>query len=273
MRDHAGMSTLLDEVPALLREAAARCIAPRFRRLQQHDVQEKSPGELVTTVDREVEASLTPALRQLLPGSRVVGEEACAEQPHMLQQLGDGDVWLVDPLDGTANFVAGDPRISMLVTWLRGGEAVAAWMLDPLSGRLHSAELGGGAWIDGQRVHSDSSPAAADTLCGVVKTRYLPPDVKPRVEARVATLHRTLSGANCAGNDYPDIVAGRCDFVMYWRTLPWDHAPGVLFLQEAGGHAAHLDARPYRAAKAQPGLLAARTPEAWHVAHQLLWAD
>lgn len=143
---------LFDELPALLRDAAERCIVPRFRQLQRHEVEEKSPGEMVTIADREVEALLTPALRALQPGSRVVGEEAASAEPSLLQDLDDGDVWLLDPLDGTNNFIAGRPDFGILVALLRHGETAAAWLLDPIGGTLCMAERGAGAWCDGQRM-------------------------------------------------------------------------------------------------------------------------
>jgi len=81
-----------DPVAALLRHAASTWIAPRFRNLADDEVMQKAPGEWVTTVDREVEAFLTPELRAIAPGSRVVGEEQCAETPELLDQLDEGVV-------------------------------------------------------------------------------------------------------------------------------------------------------------------------------------
>lgn len=124
---------LIRHVGDLLREVAARSVLPRFRRLQDREIHEKQPGELVTIADQEAEAALTGGLRRLLPGSRVVGEEACAADPSLLLGIGTGLVWLVDPLDGTADFAAGDPRFSLMVALLRDGDIIAPWMLDPLA--------------------------------------------------------------------------------------------------------------------------------------------
>src|SRR5919106_4920939 len=97
-----------DKVETLMREAAANAILPRFRRLQHHEIEEKTPGELVTAADREAERILSAGLSALLPGSLVIGEEAAAADPALISRLADGgDIWLVDPLDGTANFAAG----------------------------------------------------------------------------------------------------------------------------------------------------------------------
>lgn len=264
--DHAiiaGMdSSLFDEVPALLAQAAGELIAPRFRGLHAGDIEEKAPGELVTIVDREVEARLSPALAALLRGSRVVGEEACATQPSLIAGLDAGHVWLLDPLDGTGNFIAGRPEVAILLALLKGGETIASWMLDPLDGTLRTAQRGGGAWCDGERVTAKATPGNRK-LRGIVKTRFLPPGVKERVVARCAALDDQQPGTNCTAADYPAITRGESDFALYWRTLPWDHAPGVLFLQEAGGHAARLDGSPFRPHEKRAGLLAASDRETW----------
>jgi fructose-1,6-bisphosphatase/inositol monophosphatase family enzyme len=257
------------DVEALMREAAERVIAPRFRTLQAHDVSEKSPGELVTVVDREAEALLTPALRALRPGSQVVGEEACAEQPQLLQQLDRGEVWLVDPLDGTSNFVAGRPTIAILVALLRDGETVAGWMMDPLTGTMHRAERGAGAWRGDERLQCSGTPDE-HALRGTVKMRYLPPELQARVAPRTQALGELQADTGCAGCDYPAVVHGHSDFTFFWRTLPWDHAAGVLFLQEAGGHAARLDGSAYRAGDPRTGLLVASSLPTWHATRRVL---
>jgi fructose-1,6-bisphosphatase/inositol monophosphatase family enzyme len=257
-------ASLTARVAELLSRAATSIVVPRFQRLTHGDIDEKSPGELVTIVDREAEALLTPALQALVPGSRVVGEEATAVAPGLLQQLDQGTVWLVDPLDGTSNFIAGRPQVAMMVALLQDGQTRSAWILDPLHGTLHSAEQGAGAWCDGQRLHTREPDPAA--LRGIVKTRFLPDGLKQEIEARTTRLHALQAGSNAAGVDYPAIVRGDSDFALYWRTLAWDHAPGTLLLSEAGGHVARLDGSPYRPGEDRPGLLVAASEAAWEAA-------
>jgi len=97
----------IEPVSALLREVADTTVLPKFSNLDRDEVEEKSPGEIVTAVDREAEELLSTRLLSLLPGSRVVGEEATAKTPGLLDGLDQGLVWLVDPIDGTANYAAG----------------------------------------------------------------------------------------------------------------------------------------------------------------------
>lgn len=263
-------SALVAQVDGLLREAAATLVVPRFRRLQQGQFEEKSPGELVTVVDREVEALLTPALAALRPGSRVVGEEACAATPGLLDGLDSGEVWLVDPLDGTRNFIEGRPDFALMVALLAEGRTLLSWVLRPMDGLMHIAELGAGAWTNGARVRVPATGADAGGLAGVVKTRYVPQPLRARLEARLPCLRQVRDAANCAGVDYPNVAQGSTDFVFYWRTLAWDHAPGGLFLCEAGGHVGRLDGTPYRAASTGTGLLVARSHSVWTGARAVL---
>ena len=110
----------IEGVSSLIAEAAATIVMPRFRHLGQGDVEDKSPSsdreDLVTIADREAEAWLTAALVRLDPGSTVIGEEAVHATPGLLDRLtGDAPVWLIDPVDGTRNFVHGDDGFGVMV--------------------------------------------------------------------------------------------------------------------------------------------------------------
>ena len=257
----------LAQVAPLLREVAQRLIAPRWLRLQAGDASEKTPGEWVTVVDREVEEALSIGLSRLIPASLVVGEEQCAATPQLLDRIDDGIVWLVDPLDGTGNFIAGRTPVSSMVALLDNGVTVAAWMLDPLTGTLHHATRGGGAWRNDQMIVAAQQPDELHR--GIVKTRFLPEALKHHIAAAGSALE-LQPGSNCAGADYPDVVLARSDFALYWRVLPWDHAPGALFAAEAGGFVARLDGREYRPGEQAPGLLVARSRSLWDKARRMM---
>jgi hypothetical protein len=129
----------MDAVPQLLREAAGSFVLPVFGRAEAA-AEEKAPGEWVTVADRAAESFLAPRLAALVPGSVVVAEEMAAADPGVLSHLQSAaDAWLLDPLDGTANFAAGTGPFAMMAALLRHGEAVASWILDPQTGRLAQA--------------------------------------------------------------------------------------------------------------------------------------
>ncbi len=258
------MSDLISSVSNLLREAAETCVMPIFGK-RESNPEEKSPGEWVTEADKAGEEFLEPALRSLIVGSLVVGEERASADPSVLDQLtGDGNIWLIDPLDGTSNFANGVSPFAIMVALVRSAETVVSWILDPVTDRLTVAEKGSGSWIDGEQISVNENSPALNFMRGAVLRRFLPQDLAEHVievEGRFADLSL---GSKCAGFDYPAIANGSLDFALYWRTLPWDHAPGVLFLQEAGGHATRLDGSSYRVADhAREGLLVARNKETW----------
>ena len=98
----------LRDIADLLAEVARVEIVPRFRALAHGDWREKGPGDIVTIADERTEAALAPRLQALLPGSVVLGEEAAAKDPSLFDLLsGDHPVWIIDPIDGTANFAEG----------------------------------------------------------------------------------------------------------------------------------------------------------------------
>src|SRR5262245_10187330 len=101
---------------------------PRFRRLSAADVVEKAPGDLVTVADRAAEDALSSALVAMLPGSVVVGEEGVGVDRAALDALdGGAPVWVIDPIDGTHNFAADNPRFAMLIALCDRGELLASW--------------------------------------------------------------------------------------------------------------------------------------------------
>jgi len=157
------VSDVMELVPELLREAAT-LVLPAFRD-ESARPEEKAPGEWVTTADHAAESFLTPALMSLIPGSLVVGEEAASKNHDVLTRLTTGGwVWLLDPLDGTANFAAGVEPFSMMVALLREGEPIASWMHDPVGGDMHVAQRGSGAWSNGARVSTDPREGPLDRV-------------------------------------------------------------------------------------------------------------
>ena len=260
----------VDAVTALVRHVADTVVTPRFRSLRDGDVSEKSPGDLVTVVDLAAEAALIEGLTALAPGVPVVGEEGVAADPHLLDIVaGAEQVWLVDPIDGTQAFVDGDPDYAVMVALVAHGEAVGGWICLPQHGEMFVAARGAGAWLDGTRLVLRAPDPAA--LRGGIATGFLgstaeglPSDLRDRVERLIPDLgpaaypsQRLWSGAT-----YARLAAGREDFAVYWRTNPWDHAPGSVLLREAGGVARRFDGTDYRADDARTGLVAAASAAA-----------
>ncbi len=266
------LSALDGEIRDLLRFAAERAILPRYRNLAEGEVEEKAKDDVVTIADKETELFLTEALTRLAPDVAVVGEEAVHADATVLERL-NGPCWIIDPLDGTHNFASGKPPFGILVALADGGETVAGWIYDVLTGRFCHAAKGKGAFIDGQRVYAretgETLPVAAISLL------FMDPDQRKKVQTHIAPHYRMVDIPRCAAEQYPRLVLGENDLSIFERTLSWDHAAGVLFLNEAGGKAARYDGSDYRVDHPTVrGLIGASSPKLWdEMAKQLNTMD
>ena len=263
------MHALHQPVAALMRHVGETIIMPRFRALAAHEIREKTPGDLVTIVDAESEALLGERLAALLPGSAVIGEEAVAADPELLDGLEHGVRWLIDPLDGTMNFAEGKQPFAIMIALLADGETQAGWILDPVTGRMCHAGRGGGAFVDGERV--SASPTGEKLPVAAVAPYFLPPDRQAEIEARASGKLKIVAIPRCAGEQYPRLVLGQNDVTLFERSYPWDHAAGSLFLTEAGGRIARTDGSPYRVSDKSHGLVAAASRELWDTAAEILF--
>lgn len=262
------MDALAETVAALMKEAAAKIVMPRFRALAAHEIEEKSPTDLVTIADREAELWLSPCLEQLVAGSRVIGEEAAAADPALLSHLHDDTpLWTVDPVDGTGNFAAGRETFGLMIALVEQGETRRAWIYLPVEQELAVAEQGGGAlWVHASGAHrlEAGRPAAAPaSQHASFYTRFMPEDWKKGIETYAANVGST-SAFLCSAVDYTNVARGRHDFITYHRMLPWDHAPGSLILREAGGVVRNLETGEDYAPRTLEGPhLVARDEESW----------
>lgn len=240
----------IDTVTALITEAIETLILPRFRHLRPEDIEDKSTSphreDLVTAVDREVEAWLTQAFARLEPAATVVGEEAVYARPELLELIAaDDPLWIVDPIDGTKNFARGYDGFGVMVSRVAAGRTLAAWVALPALGDMFVAEAGGGARHNGRRIQVPATAAPGPSR-GRLMVRYMPPDIRAHLARVARESHFDIaSDSVCAAVEYTEILRAEKDFAVYYRLLPWDHAAPALILTEAGGCVEHLDGKPY----------------------------
>ncbi|WP_280433843.1 inositol monophosphatase family protein [Nocardia carnea] len=184
---------MIDEVAQILVDAGEIAIRPRFRRLGAAQIQEKAPGDLVTVADREAEQLISRGLREVLD-IPVVGEESAAEDPSRLSALSARSCWVVDPIDGTSNFVAGRREYAVMVALLRNGAPVAGWILVPEAGQLYVAEHGSGAFRNGAPIRRPAPPAEVERLQGAAPTKRMPQQQRAQL-AEVCGRFATLTSA------------------------------------------------------------------------------
>ena len=259
----------------LLREAGRRVIMPGFQNLPERAVRQKSgPLDLVTEADEAAEAMIAAGLARRYPGALVVGEEATARDRGLLGGLADADLaFTLDPIDGTANYVAGLPLFGTMLAAIVRGEVAAALIHDPVADDTALALRGEGAWSetpDGRRRDfrvARSVPPARMT--GVVSWRYLPDRQRDTV---CRNLPRVAAAWDfrCAAHEYRMLAGGHLHFLLFHRLMPWDHTPGWLLHREAGGTAARFDGGPYRPAETGGGLICAPDEAGWQAVRSAL---
>ncbi len=254
----------LDQVGDLIAAVAAEKILPRFQQLSDDDIDDKGGGDPVTIADIEAEQALTPQLRDLLPGSKVIGEEAVHETPALLDLLaGDDPVWIIDPVDGTKNFTQGSGHFVVIVALVRNRETIAGWIYQPTEQRLTTAEKGSGAVDNGQPLKTSPVPVISN-MTAAIHTGNIVKEQRPALEAQAKKFQKNRP-LYCAGMVYQHLARGALDCAFFGRTKPWDHAAGALILEEAGGLTAFTnDNSRYQPDRGDRlGLLAAGSHDVW----------
>jgi len=201
-------------------------------------------ANLVTIADTESQATVVATIRIAFHGHTVVGEEGTA------QGLDAANVWYVDPLDGTTNFAHGIPFFCVSVALRSHGRTVAAAVYDPVHDELFAAALGGGATLNGKRLHV-SDVAGLDRALVVAQAQTVDSGEIRAYAALVERLMSVAGGVRSLGSPALTlcaIAAGRLDAYCEYAMDAWDIAAGQLILQEAGGTLTRFDGRPHESA-------------------------
>ncbi|MDO4411736.1 inositol monophosphatase [Cutibacterium sp.] len=252
------MSIDVDTVSDIIRDVSARVIDPGFRTLEGYQIHQKKPGDFVTDADRQAEKELAAALTAKA-GGVVVGEEAAFADPSILGAVPDADLaWVIDPIDGTKNYVHGSLDHGVMLAQLQRGETVRSWIWQPQYGHMWCAERGAGVTCDGGTVTRGGShtPVRAATTHEVYKIS------SPRVEWRASKW--------CCAVDYPLICLGENDVTVYQHSYPWDHLPGTLMVRELGGVVRTVDGAEYGPSEMSGKLVVAADEDAYQVVAELL---
>lgn len=205
-----------------------------FRRVLRID--EKSRNDFVSSADRESEEAIRAYLSQVTPECAFLGEESGRAG---LQSR----CWVVDPLDGTTNFVRGFPHFAVSVALMEGVEVLAGAIYDPMRDELFTAALGRGAFCNGKKVTVSGRPSLQGAFVttgfpfrmGAALSRYL--SVFAEVFPQAAAIRRP----GAASLDLAHTACGIFDAFFEFFLSPWDLAAGVLLVREAGGVATNLD--------------------------------
>lgn len=226
----------IDELEPILRQVAALELMPRFNRVG-HDV--KADGSLLTEADLAVDRALHDELTRRWPEIAFLSEEMPREQQEALLAESDRPLWVLDPVDGTSNFVAGIPYFAISLALIVNGQPVLGMTLDPVRNECFAASRGTGAYLNAERLQVKPVNIGLRHAVALVDFKRLSPALKTRLmEASPFGSQRNFG--SCA-LEWCWMAAGRGHVYLHGGMKLWDIAPGALILAEAGGHSSTLD--------------------------------
>ncbi len=263
-------------VIALMRNVARNEILPRFKHLKAGELRMKSgPLDPVTVADEAAELALTEGLHVVFPHDDVIGEEAVSSGAASLERLTQpGRVWILDPIDGTANFAAELPLFGVMAALVENNEVLAGFIYDPFGDDCAYALAGRGAFLraanGSERRLQVAPPVPLSAMTGCISWRYMEPHIRARLLPRLDRL-AAVHDYRCAAHQYRMLAAGHMHCQIFRKLMPWDHAAGVLLHREAGGYASRFDGSAYQPSQVDGGLLLTPDAASWHAcADQLL---
>ena len=227
--------------------AAGKVLLDRFHQPKQ--VSFKSPGNIVTDVDRKIERQILSTLSEQFPATGLLGEESFGGKRD------NGLTWVVDPIDGTRNYASGIPFYSVVIGLALDGEPLCGVTYDPVRDEMFHAERGKGAFLNDQRITISEKTALSDSVFGTDLSYNIDGaanslGVVRHVWPNMQTVR--IMGSAALGICY--VAAGRTDLFFHHQLEPWDQITGLLLVEEAGGLA--TDRTGKRAQLYSDGLIA-----------------
>lgn len=264
-------------VLSVLKQASEAKILPRYKRLSDKDISTKTNAtDFVTVADREAEADITSNLLRILPGSRCIGEESVAEGRCDVNALDSDYTWIIDPIDGTRNFVDGSEHFCCMVSLIEQDQPLRSWIFRPLIGDAVVATKNEGVrhYLPTGKV-SACKPRNREKELPLLQGTFNAMGFDLSIRERVRDKLRGLPGRfhlGSAGIDALYIALGQSDYLMHSKLTPWDSVPVELTCRELGYHVRLApDEIPFHW-QAKGILLAASTRAQWVKIANFIWS-
>ncbi len=207
----------------------SRFIVRDFGEIEKLQVSRKGVGDFVTKTDKKVEKVIIEELKKARPEYGFIAEESgLQKQPEFN--------WVIDPIDGTSNFMHGIPHFAVSIGLEKNNEIISGIIYDPIKNEMFYAEKGRGAYLNNQRIRV-SSRRELDEIVGL----YGCPSKKANVDRVLGQVKNAtgkiykLRNFGSAALDFAYVAAGRCDFAWYDHLQYWDYAAGMIIVKESGG--------------------------------------
>lgn len=217
--------------------AAGRFLMREWAKRGTLRVESKREADYVTRVDRGSEARVVRFLRKRFPRDSILGEEGGVREGASASRR-----WIIDPLDGTTNYLHGFPLFAVSIAFEADGVLRAGAVFDPVHGEMFAATRGGGAFLNGERIRVSSRPTFRHALAatGFPFKEFRRMDFYMRIFRAVARTTAGIRRPGVASLDLCYLACGRVDFFWELGLAPWDVAAGALIVEEAGGSVTDL---------------------------------
>jgi myo-inositol-1(or 4)-monophosphatase len=217
---------------------AGKSLGRDFGEVQNLQVSVKGPGDFVTIADRKAEKIVKEDLLKARPTYGFLGEES-----EEIKGTDGAHRWIVDPLDGTTNFLHGIPQFAVSIALERNGEIVAGVIFNPATDELYTAERGGGAFLNDRRLRVAARKVLSDSViaCGLP---HLGRGNHGKFLVELRHVMGEVAGMRSMGSaalDLAYVAAGRFDGLWETSLSAWDVAAGILLIREAGGYSTDWD--------------------------------
>ena len=229
----------------------------------------KNGEEIVSFADRKSQENIQNGLRHIFSNAVFVAEESSEQD--IRQSIMDARTadwtWVIDPIDGTRNYMAGDDNFAIQVALAHQGRIVGAWIHCPSTGKSVYSSIGQDMNALGLDYVNREVPNDISGLNIVLASGDFDEDHKTRADNLVTQTAYSRGTRSCAV-DYLEVIEGHMDLLIYRRTLPWDHAPGAFLVQQANGKIERFDGQDYRPFDNQEGMIVSRKPTLRHISEQ-----
>lgn len=218
---------------------ASKIILRAVDHIDSISISEKNPHDYVTEIDKAAEQEIINSLRKVYPDHQIIAEESGVLAGN------EETTWIIDPLDGTRNFIHGFPHFAISIAFQSKGKIEHGVIYDPLRNELFSASRGEGARLNDKKIRVSSQKKLEDALIGTGFPFRLPQHLKTYLSLFEALLPQTgdMRRAGSAALDLAYVAAGRLDGFFEIGLQPWDIAAGVLLIREAGGLISDFDGK------------------------------
>ena len=253
-----------DLVITLLLETSEKIVLPKYKSLKNTEIKTKSNlNDFVTIADEKAEQYLSFKLKKILNNSFVIGEESVYKDESILNKLNDNmPIWIIDPIDGTSNFVSGDDKFYIIIALVINNVTIMGWIHNPINSTTVWSSRGEGTWLNNNRLIITNSDKNLSNNKAAIYHKGL-------IDSKNKFNYIKYNGS--AAHEYISLVKNDIQISCFSRLLPWDHAAGILIHQEAGGYSALLDNSIYQPnCKKKDGILSAPNIEIWRSVRSLM---